>query len=69
MVAAGAACGGFLFGFDTSTMNGAIIGIRSTLGLDAGTVGFVAAIALIAPHSAPGSRARCRRGWAARGSC
>jgi MFS transporter, SP family, sugar:H+ symporter len=47
MVAAGAACGGFLFGFDTSTMNGAIIGIRATLGLDAGTVGFVTAIALI----------------------
>jgi MFS transporter, SP family, sugar:H+ symporter len=46
-VAACAALGGFLFGFDTSTMNGAIPGIRSTLGLSTGAVGFVAAIALI----------------------
>src|SRR5688572_4276968 len=47
MVAAGAALGGFLFGFDTSTMNAAINGIRPTLELSAGAVGFVAAIALI----------------------
>src|SRR5690348_10945153 len=45
--AAGAAFGGFLFGFDTSTMNAAIVGIRTSLALGAGAVGFVAAIALI----------------------
>lgn len=47
MVAAGAALGGFLFGFDTSTMNAAIVGIRPTLELSAAQVGFVAAISLI----------------------
>jgi SP family sugar:H+ symporter-like MFS transporter len=47
LAAAGAACGGFLFGYDTSTMNSAINGIRDTLDLGAGTVGFVTAIALI----------------------
>ena len=46
-VAAGAALGGFLFGYDTSTMNSAINGIRPTLDLGPGTVGFVAAVALI----------------------
>jgi SP family sugar:H+ symporter-like MFS transporter len=47
MVAAGAALGGLLFGFDTSTMNAAINGIRSTLELSSGEVGFIASIALI----------------------
>src|SRR4051812_44832381 len=47
MVAAGAALGGLLFGFDTSTMNSAINGIRPTLELSSGEVGFIAAIALI----------------------
>lgn len=47
LVAAGAAAGGFLFGYDTSTMNSAINGIRPTLDLNAATMGFVAAIALI----------------------
>jgi MFS transporter, SP family, sugar:H+ symporter len=47
LVAAGAAVGGFLFGFDTSTMNGAINGIRSTLRLGPGAEGFVVAIVLI----------------------
>ena len=47
LAAAGAAAGGFLFGYDTSTMNSAINGIRDTLDLDAGTVGFVTAISLI----------------------
>src|SRR3954465_8481319 len=47
MVAAGAALGGFLFGFDTSTMNAAINGIRPTLELSSGEVGFIAAIGLI----------------------
>jgi MFS transporter, SP family, sugar:H+ symporter len=43
----GAAVGGFLFGFDTSTMNSAINGIQATLDLSSATVGFVAAISLI----------------------
>jgi len=47
MLALGAAVGGFLFGFDTSTMNAAIPGITTVLGLDAGSVGFLAAIGLI----------------------
>lgn len=47
LAAAGAAAGGFLFDYDTSTMNSAINGIRDTLDLDAGTVGFVMAISLI----------------------
>lgn len=46
-IAAGAALGGLLFGFDTSTMNAAIVGIRSTMHLTAASVGFVAAISLI----------------------
>ena len=47
LVAVGAAIGGFLFGGDTSTLNGAIPGIRSTLELTSAQVGFVAAIALL----------------------
>jgi SP family sugar:H+ symporter-like MFS transporter len=47
LLAAGAALGGFLFGFDTSTMNSAIVGIAPALGLGTGATGFVAAIALI----------------------
>ena len=46
-VAAGAALGGLLFGFDTSTMNSALVGIRETLHLTPAAVGFVAAIGLI----------------------
>lgn len=46
-LAAGAAFGGFLFGYDTSTMNAAIVGIRTSIELGAAAVGFVAAIALI----------------------
>ena len=46
-VAVGAALGGYLFGFDTSTMNAAIVGIRSVLQLSAASVGLIGAIALI----------------------
>jgi MFS transporter, SP family, sugar:H+ symporter len=46
-LAAAAAAGGFLFGFDTSTMNSAINGIRPTLGVSAGALGFTVAIVLI----------------------
>jgi SP family sugar:H+ symporter-like MFS transporter len=47
VLAAGAALGGLLFGFDTSTMNSAMSGIRATMGLSSAALGFVAAIALI----------------------
>ena len=47
IVAASAALGGFLFGFDTSTMNSAINGIDETLELSTGAVGFVVAIVLL----------------------
>jgi SP family sugar:H+ symporter-like MFS transporter len=46
-VAAGAALGGLLFGYDTSTMNAAIVGLRASLGLSSGQVGLVAAISLL----------------------
>lgn len=46
-IAAGAAIGGFLFGSDTSMMNGAIAGFQTALNLSAGAVGFEAAISLI----------------------
>lgn len=47
LTAAGAAIGGFLFGYDTSTMNSAINGIRPSLELSGSETGFIAAIALI----------------------
>lgn len=47
IVAASAALGGFLFGFDTSTMNAAINGFRETLDLSTGAIGFVVAIVLL----------------------
>jgi SP family sugar:H+ symporter-like MFS transporter len=46
-VAVGAALGGLLFGYDTSTMNSAILGVRASLGLSSGQVGLVAAISLL----------------------
>ena len=70
VLAAGAAVGGFLFGFDTSTMNAAIIGIRTTLELSAANVGFIAAIALIgAAIGAWSCGLRSRRDGVATGSC
>jgi MFS transporter, SP family, sugar:H+ symporter len=47
LLAIGSAIGGFLFGFDTSTMNAAIVGIRDSLALGSASVGFLAAISLI----------------------
>lgn len=47
IVAAGAAVGGLVYGYDTSTMNAAVTGIRSALRLGSGTVGSVVAIVLI----------------------
>ena len=42
-----AAVGGFLFGFDTSVINGAVDSITSNFNLSSGVTGFVVAIALI----------------------
>jgi SP family sugar:H+ symporter-like MFS transporter len=47
LLAAGAALGGFLFGSDTSAMNGALPGIRATLEIGPGALGFIAAISLL----------------------
>ncbi|MPY66516.1 sugar porter family MFS transporter [Deinococcus sp. SDU3-2] len=47
LIAAGAAVGGLLAGGDTSTLNGGIVGIRTTLELESGSVGFVTAISLL----------------------
>lgn len=46
-IAAGAAVGGLLFGADTSTMNGAINGVRPDFGLANSLVGFVVAISIL----------------------
>ena len=47
LVAAAAAAGGFLFGFDTSNINAAINGIGPQLRLSSAALGFVTAIALL----------------------
>jgi MFS transporter, SP family, sugar:H+ symporter len=47
LVAVAAAVGGFLYGGDTSALNGAIPGIVPSLRLTSGEVGFVAAIGLL----------------------
>ena len=41
LLAAVAALGGFLFGFDTAVINGAVLAIRETFGMGAGLTGFV----------------------------
>jgi SP family sugar:H+ symporter-like MFS transporter len=41
------AVGGFLFGFDSSVVNGALAGIRADFGLSAGLTGFAVAVALL----------------------
>src|SRR5918998_6946809 len=47
LLAAVAALGGFLFGFDTAVINGAVLAIRETFGMGAGLTGFVVASALL----------------------
>jgi SP family sugar:H+ symporter-like MFS transporter len=47
LLAAVAALGGFLFGFDTAVINGAVSAIRETFGMGAGLTGFVVASALL----------------------
>jgi SP family sugar:H+ symporter-like MFS transporter len=47
LLAAVAALGGFLFGFDTAVINGAVLAIRETFRIGAGLTGFVVASALL----------------------
>ena len=46
-IAAVAALGGFLFGFDTAVINGAVNAVRADFGLDATTIGFAVSCALL----------------------
>src|SRR5699024_2727613 len=45
MIAAAAAMGGFLFGYDSAVINGAVEAIQQRFGVGAGTQGFVVASA------------------------
>lgn len=47
LIAAAAALGGFLFGFDTAVINGAVDAIRGSFGLGAGRIGFAVSCALL----------------------
>lgn len=47
LISIGAAVGGFIFGFDSSVINGAIDAVTDQFGLSAGITGFVVAISLI----------------------
>ncbi|MEV0251220.1 sugar porter family MFS transporter [Nocardia sp. NPDC050712] len=59
-VAAAAAMGGFLFGYDSSVINGAVTGIQHHFGISSATMGFIVAAAL--PGAAVGALAA---GWLA----
>ncbi|MGP5726243.1 sugar porter family MFS transporter [Arthrobacter rhombi] len=47
MISIGAAVGGFIFGFDSSVINGAIEAVTDQFGLSPGLTGFVVAVSLI----------------------
>lgn len=47
LIAAAAALGGFLFGFDTAVINGAVDAVRHGFGLGAGEIGFAVSCALL----------------------
>jgi len=47
LLAAVAALGGFLFGFDTAVINGTVVAIREAFGMGAGLTGFVVSSALL----------------------
>jgi SP family sugar:H+ symporter-like MFS transporter len=47
LISAAAALGGFLFGFDTAVINGAVDAIRGHFALDAGQIGFTVSCALL----------------------
>ena len=46
-ISAAAALGGFLFGFDTAVINGAVDAVRGSFGLSAGAIGIVVSCALL----------------------
>ncbi|HEV2681849.1 MAG TPA: MFS transporter, partial [Rhodanobacter sp.] len=47
LISAAAALGGFLFGFDTAVINGAVDAIRGAFALDAAQTGFAVSCALL----------------------
>ncbi|MCK6210305.1 sugar porter family MFS transporter [Georgenia sp. EYE_87] len=47
LLAAVAALGGFLFGFDTAVINGTVVAVREQFGMGAGLTGFVVSSALL----------------------
>ncbi|OOG45621.1 sugar porter family MFS transporter [Rhodanobacter sp. C01] len=47
LISAAAALGGFLFGFDTAVINGAVDAIRGSFSLDAAQIGFAVSCALL----------------------
>jgi MFS transporter, SP family, sugar:H+ symporter len=47
LLAAVAALGGFLFGFDTAVVNGTVVAVRAEFGMGAGLTGFVVSSALL----------------------
>ena len=47
VIAAAATLGGFLFGFDTAVINGAVDAIRGAFGLNAGEIGITVSCALL----------------------
>ena len=47
LIAAAAAIGGFLFGFDTAVINGAVDAVRQGFGLGAGEIGFAVSCSLL----------------------
>ncbi|HWU75793.1 MAG TPA: sugar porter family MFS transporter [Rhodanobacter sp.] len=47
LISAAAALGGFLFGFDTAVINGAVDAIRGSFALSAGQIGFTVSCALL----------------------
>jgi sugar porter (SP) family MFS transporter len=47
LISAAAALGGFLFGFDTAVINGAVDAVRGSFGLGAATIGFAVSCALL----------------------
>ena len=47
LISLAAAMGGFLFGFDTAVINGAVDAVRGSFGLDAARIGFAVSIALL----------------------
>ncbi len=67
LLAGAAALGGFLFGYDSSVINGAVDAIQDQFGLSGFAVGFVVSSALLGCASAPGSPGRSVTGSAGSG--